>query len=111
MHLHEATVSGESVIVNLYGQHIVKKEHTFVTRPVFPSTAYATLEEFPSDPQSPVYDDPDFFLDCLGAGNDRAVDWTKGGAELPDEDFELDKSEIETGADYSFDQIEAYRER
>ena len=46
----------------------------------------------------------------LGAGNERTVKWTKGEADLPDEDFELIKSGPETG-NYSFDQKEAYRER
>ena len=75
------------------------------------TTAYATIEEFPSSPQNPVYDDPDFVLDCLGAGNERTVKWTKGGADLSDDDFELIKSGFETGGDYSFEQEEAYRER
>ena len=76
-----------------------------------PSTAYAMIEDFKPEPENPIYDDPDFFLDCLGSGNDRTVKLTKGGADLSDEDFQLKKSGTETGGDYSFDQTKAYRKR
>ena len=76
----------------------------------FPWTAYATIEEFETGPPSPAYDDPDFFLDCLGAGNERAVTWTKDGTDLPRAEFDLVESKIETG-DYIFGQEKAYRKR
>ena len=71
------------------------------------------IEEFPytADDEEPVYNDDEFFFDCLGSGNEREVTWYQDGVAIEaGEDFIDAGSGLVTG-DYEFQQTQAYRRK
>ena len=69
--------------------------------------AIATIEEFQKGvDDNPVYDRA-FSLNCVGAGHNRIVTWTKDGSDISNEEFD-DRSGTEISGNFSYEQKVAY---